>query len=187
MNIIAKYVLMSLAFTSISMATATASEGKTWVKNDQAVKLFDIFLRSNPITLYRIQKSSHLIKSTHAALKNVHKMNPTQEAEFVKAQLDKALELVKPFIDDIRGFKDVISPLLNESFASHGLTSHYLSDFPTGNDKLETFVANNIKTTEQLQHLLSEIQAFFADLFASLSPDTLKAYKEFIAKNSSKK
>lgn len=166
--------------------TAPSVEGHAWKKNDQAVKLFDIFLRSNPITLYRVQKSSQIIKKTHETLKTSIKATPAQEAAFVREQLNKSLELVRPFIDDIRGFKDIIAPLLNESQTTHTTKQNYLTKFLNGADKLEVFTDREIKTVEQLENLLHEIQGFFADLFASLSKETKDAYKAFLAKNSNK-
>ena len=186
MNNVTKLFLASLALFCAAAPLSASSEGHAWKKNDQAVKLFDIFLRSNPITLYRIQKSFIAIKATHAALKNVTKTSPDQESVFVKAQIDKSLELVKPFIDDIHGFKDIIFPLLNESQINHSAKKNYLTKFLNGGDKLEVFTDREIKTVEQLENLLHEVQGFFSDLFASLSHETKDAYKAFIAKNSKK-
>jgi hypothetical protein len=186
MNNVKKLFLASLALFSAASPLSALAENHVWKKNEEAVKLFDIFLRSNPVTLYRIQKSSMAIKATHAAIKNATKTNQAQEAAFVKSQLDKSLELVKPFIDDIHGFKDIIIPLINDSQIAHGVKKNYLTKFLNGADKLEVFTDREIKTVEQLENLLHEIQGFFSDLFASLSQETKDSYKAFIGKNSKK-
>jgi hypothetical protein len=158
--------------------------GKAWAHENK--KLFDIFLRSNPITLFRIQKSSNTIKETVTALKTTKNSSAAQETEFVKAQLNKSLELVKPFIDDIRGYKDLIEPLLKESLAHHNAKDLYLVKFfntADSKEKLETFTDREIRTVAQLQNMLHELQGFFADLFASLSKETKDAYKAFLSKN----
>lgn len=179
----------SVIVTSVALALTTfqsvnASEGKAW-KHENA-KLFDVFLRANPVTLYRIHKSSKTIQETNGVLKTAqqNRFDSAREAEFVKAQLEQALVLVKPFINDIRGYKDLILPLLTESYAVHGIKNAYMSRFLSGSDTLEVFTAREVKTVEALQGLLQEIHGFFADLFASLSKETKDAYKAFVAKQS---
>lgn len=176
----------ALLFVVTHAPIATATHGIAW-KNDKA-KLFDVFLRTNPVVLYRVHKSSKTIQETLATLKTAmhHKNTPQEEAVFVKAQLDQTLVLVKPFIDDIRGYKDLVVPLLSESYSSHSIGHTTLKKFLDGNESLEIFVTKEVKTIESLSNLLLEIQAFFADLFTSLSKETVTSYKAFITEQSKK-
>lgn len=176
--------LMATVMISCSLATSAqaAHEGKAW-KHDNA-KMFDLFLRTNSIVVYRVHKSMKTIHETNTALKSAHeiKATPAQEAEFVQAQLNKSLELVKPFMNDIRGYKDLIMPLLNESAINHHFKSKHLETFLKGNQDLETYTKSSVKTVASLEVLLQEIQGFFADLFASLSKETKDSYQAFVAK-----
>lgn len=195
MNKIFRFFLFNLALVG-SFAVVNAREqqthaaakvtGKAWEHGNK--KLFDIFLRSNPVTLFRIQKSSKTIQETASHLADTTKLNLASEAEFVKAQLNKSLELVQPFIDDIRGYKDLIEPLLSESLKNHKFEHKILLSFfdsPT-KESLDAFTTREVKTVQQLRNLLLEIQGFFADLFVSLSKETKDAYKAFLAKNSAR-
>lgn len=185
MNNFVKTTIASLILISASLSSIAAVEGKVW-KNDNA-RLFDLFLRTNPVSLYRIHKSTREIQTTSAAIKaNQQKFTAAQEAEFVKKNLNQALTFVQPFINDIRGYKDLILPLLNESALNHGIKQSHMARFLAGKDPLETFTDREIMTVESLQAILNEIQGFFADMFASLSPETKNAYKAFVASNSKK-
>lgn len=185
MNNFVKITLASLIFCAATQSPVSAAEGKEW-KNPNS-RLFDLFLRTNPVTLYRIHKSTREIQITSNTVKaNQLKFVGSEEAAFVKKNLNQALTFVQPFINDIRGYKDLILPLLNESAANHGVKQSHMARFLTGKDELEIFTDREIRTVESLQTMLTEIQGFFADLFASLSKETKDAYKAFVASNSKK-
>ena len=180
-----KTTLASFVLFGASLSSITALEGKVW-KSENA-RLFDLFLRQNPISLFRIHKSTREIQTTSNAIKaNQQKFSGNEEAAFVKKNLNQALTFVQPFINDIRSYKDLILPLLNESAINHGITQSHMTRFLSGKEFLEVFTDREIRTVESLQTILNEIQGFFADLFASLSKDTKDAYKAFVASNSKK-
>lgn len=180
--------LLSCQTQIFAKADPTHVTGKSWT-NDQYKELFNKVLRGNPVTLFRIQKSSNTIKATINTIKHAPRVTPSEEAEFVKLQLNTSLELVKPFIDDIKIYKDIIKPLLLESLTHHKAHEQLLIKFLNSanpKESLETFTEREIKTVPQLEAILFEIQVFFADLFASLSQETKDAYKAFLTKNSPK-
>lgn len=180
-----KTALAGIVLFAASSNQVAAIEGKAW-KSDNA-RLFDLFLRTNPVSLFRIHKSTREIQTTSNALKSsLQALTRDQEAAFVKKNLDQALTFVQPFINDIRGYKDLILPLLNESAINHGIKQSHMARFLGGKEDLEAFTTREIRTVESLQALLEEIQGFFSDMFASLSKETKDTYKSFVASNSKK-
>ena len=166
---------------------SAAIKGKKWTSNEQAIKLLNIYLRSNPMTVLEIQKSVQTIRTTGATLRSMNKFASAQEEEvFVHNTISVAIDLIKPFIDTIRSNKDMIKSILEETLTHHQASQKLLLRFLVGNENIETFSKREIKTIPQLQNLLHEIEGFFADLFASMSDEVKAAYKKFIADNSKK-
>ncbi len=161
--------------------------GIAW-KNESA-KLFDLILGTKLFALSQIHKASVSVTKAVTNLKSLHpvKHDPSKEADVVKTQIAESLALVRPFLDDIRDQKALLLPLFAETAASHKLQTTYLTKFLNGTENLDTFVGREIKSIPALQNLLTEIQSLFADLFASLSDNTKKNYKAFLAANSKQK
>ncbi len=180
MSTFSKIFLTGLFLIAAPLCSAHAPVGKAF-KNEN-VKLLDIKLRNTLVVIYRIHKSSHEINKSIGLLKTAHqnKTHTGQEAEFVKIQLSQSLQLVAPFINDIRAFKDLIIPLVQESNKNHDIKNSSLTNFLNSGDTLDVFTGKNITSIESLQALLEEIHVFFLDLFASLSKETKDAYKKYI-------
>lgn len=151
-------------------------------------KLLDIKFSTSILSVYRIHKSSSNIKKCLEMLATPihHKDQKVPDVGFIKTQLDQSLKLVEPFINDIRSYKDLILPLVNESNKNHTITNSYLTRFLNGADALDEFTNKNITSLESLQGLLKEVQAFLLDLLASISKETKDAYKTYIAAETAK-